>query len=284
VLKELGDRLIPARLRRRLRPEQRLLIVSSGSLHGLPWAALQVEERWLVEQVTPQLLPGLLAWQKLIRRSVQGNDALLVGVSAFGARAPALAGVQATLARIEGLWPGRVTRLEEAAASVSALFERAAQGGLRRYGLIQFATHGQLVANNGLFAHLKLADDDLLYDDILRLQLAGALVVLGACEGATSEVLPGEEILSLSRAFLSAGARDVIASEWQLYDKTAPFLFELLYRGLVAGLDAPTALAHTQRAWLRRETGDSELDLIARMPLVWASLCALGAGSSAQGE
>lgn len=78
---------------------------------------------------------------------------------------------------------------------------------MRRYGLIHVATHGQLVTTSGLFAHLKLADDDLRYDDIVHIGLAGALVVLAACEGAAAEVLPGEEVLSLSRAFLAAGAR-----------------------------------------------------------------------------
>ncbi|NTU84708.1 MAG: CHAT domain-containing protein, partial [Chloroflexales bacterium] len=280
VLDELGARLLPAQALARLQPGHRLLIIAGGPLNGLPWAALRAGGRWLVEQATPQLLPGLLIWQKLLGHRPQGSAALLIGVSAFGARAPELQGVRATLELVEQRWPGRVARLEDGQARVGALRDLAARGELRSYALLHVATHGQLVATSGLLAHLKLADDDLRYDEIARLNLAGPLVVLAACEGAAGEVLPGEEILSLSRAFLAAGARDVIASEWQLYDKAAPLFLALLYDGLAAGLDAPSALAGAQRAWLRRPAEASELGRLAGAPLIWASMSALGAGTA----
>ena len=279
TLAALGERLIPAQVSGRLHPEQRLLIVASGTLHSLPWAGLRVGGRWLVEQTTPQLLPGLLNWQALSRRQAPGDDALLIGVSQFGERAEALAGVQPTLNSVAARWPGQVTRLEEAAASVEALLDQAGRGELQRYGLIHFATHGRLAPASGLLAELKLADGDLRYDDIVQLGLGGALVVLAACEGAAAEVLPGEELLSLSWAFLAGGARDVIASLWQLYDATAPQLLDLLYEQLSAGHAAPSALALAQRAWLVRY----ELDALASTPLVWASLSTLGAGTAREG-
>jgi CHAT domain-containing protein len=89
-------------------------------------------------------------------------------------------------------------------------------------------------------------------------------------------------VLSLSRAFLAAGARDVIASTWQLYDAAAPQFLDLLYTHLAAGADAPTALATTQRAWLVRTTGDHELDALFSAPLAWAGMSALGAGVAAE--
>lgn len=278
TLTALGERLLPHRIRPQLRPEHRLLIVASGALHGLPWGALRLHGRWLVEQATVHLLPGLLIWQSLLARQPGGSEALLLGVSEFNGRATPLAGVPLTLEHVAARWPGPVERLEERAASVAELLGRAERGKLRRYGLLHFATHGQQMAASGLFAHLKLADADLHYDDVLRLNLEGALVVLAACEGAAAEVLPGEEVLSLSRAFLSAGARDVIASTWPLYDKTAPALLDLLYRELAAGRAAPEALALAQRAWLARHGDADEQATLFAAPLVWAGLNALGAG------
>jgi CHAT domain-containing protein len=99
--------------------------------------------------------------------------------------------------------------------------------------------------------------------------------VLVACEGALGETLPGEELLSLNRALLAAGARDVIASLWQLYDLMVLPILERLYTALAVGLDAPTALAHAQRECIRLGE-ESPQDLAT--PLVWASLCAIGAG------
>ncbi|MEI7769078.1 MAG: CHAT domain-containing protein, partial [Chloroflexales bacterium] len=83
--------------------------------------------------------------------------------------------------------------------------------------------------------------------------------------------------VSLSRALLAAGARDVIASQWQLYDLLVLPLLDPLYATLAAGADAPTALAEAQRACIAaRQQGDEKLPLAS--PLVWVSLCALGAG------
>lgn len=279
ILHDLGDRLIPARLRERLRPESRLLIVPGGPLHGLPWAALRPGGRWLVEQAIPQLLPGLLSWQQLATRRPAGSDGLLIGVSRFGGRASDLRGVQATLDLVEERWPGAVVRLEEAQVQAAALLDRALSGDMQRYGLLHICTHGKLNTTSGLLAHLKLADRDLYYDEITQLGLRGALVMLAACEGAAGEQLRGEEILSLSRAFLIAGARDVIASEWQLHDNAAPRFLALLYEELAAGLDAPTALAQAQRRWLRLPVDATALGALAGAPYLWSGLTALGAGT-----
>lgn len=281
TLTALSDRLIPKRARERLTSDHRLLIVASGPLHGLPWAAMPVGGDWLVNRATPQLLPGLRIWQQLMQRRPGGGGALLVGVSEFGPHADALDNVPAMLDIVEARWPGPTVRLEQAAASVEDLLDRARRGELRSYGLLHFATHGELAAMSGLYAHLKLADGQLSYDEVMRLGIDGALVVLAACDGAAAEVLPGEELLSLSRAFLAAGARDVIASAWELYDAaTTPFL-DLLYARLADGSDPALALASAQREWLARYSGIDNHDLTFAAPLAWAGLRAIGAGALA---
>lgn len=278
VFAELGERLIPAPVRGRLRPGHRLLIVAGGELHHVPWAALRLGPRWLVELATIQLVPGLRLWSRLAARPAPGADALVLGVRQSSTPARPLDRALASLDLVESLWPARVERWEEGAASRQNLLDRAAGGRLARLRLLHLACHGQLVADRGLFAHLKLADGDLFYEDVLCLDLAGALVVLAACEGASSEVLPGEEVLSLSRAFLAAGARDVVASLWQLYDSTVMELLQPFYRALTEGADAPSALAQAQRALIMRVDAREPTERVLALPLVWASLCVIGAG------
>jgi CHAT domain-containing protein/tetratricopeptide (TPR) repeat protein len=279
VLTNLGDTLVPPVVQSRLHPDHRLVIVAGGELHNVPWATVRPGSRWLVEQCTPQVIPGLAMWQQLLRRTPMGDATLLIGVSQFATRAPALRGVRATL-DVAARWSaGAITRREDAAATVQFLRESARNGALHQYRVIQFATHGQLMSGSGILAHLKLADDDLYYDTITRLDLRGALVILSTCEGAASEILPGDELLGLSQAFITAGARDIIASGWQLYDRTTALLFDRFYHELAAGYDPPTALARMQRIWLTQGTGDSQLDTVAKTPFVWGGLCALGAGA-----
>ncbi len=141
-----------------------------------------------------------------------------------------------------------VTRLESAQATRQALNALAASGELRQYQLIHIASHAQLSAAHGLLGHIKLADDDLLVDEVLRLGLGGALVVLAACEGAAGEVLPGDEVLGIGRALLAAGAATVVASLWPIYDLAVPHMLDDFYDRLVGGDDAALALAYAQRA------------------------------------
>ena len=275
-LTALGERLIPSEVRARLHPEHRLLIVPGGPLHSLPWAALRVDDHWLVERAVIQLLPSLQIWPELARRAPAGSDALLIGVSQFEERAAALPSAIPSLDLVQRHWPGAVTRMEEQEVTRGGLRAVAEAGDLQRYGLVHLATHGQLVAGRGLLAHLKLADEDLLVDEVADLRLDCALVVLAACEGAMGETLPGEELLSLNRALLVAGARDVIASLWQLYDLMVLPLLGPLYAALAAGMDAPTALAQAQRACIA--IGLQGEDYQIASPIIWASLCVLGAG------
>ncbi|MBX0329905.1 CHAT domain-containing protein [Oscillochloris sp. ZM17-4] len=276
-LATLGERLIPPAVRARLNSTHRLLIVPGGPLHSLPWAALRVDDHWLVERAVIQLLPSLQSWPELARRTPAGGDALLIGVSQFAGRAAALPSAIPSLDLVQRHWPKAVRRMEDGTITRAQLRTAAETGDLQRYGLIHMATHGQQVAGRGLLAHLKLANDDLLVDEVADLRLGGALVVLVACEGAVGETLPGEELLSLSRALLAAGASDVIASLWHLYDLMVLPLLEPLYAALAAGMDAPTALAEAQRACIAAGR-EGEGNLLA-WPIVWASLCALGAGA-----
>ena len=117
----------------------------------------------------------------------------------------------------------------------------------------------------------------MLLTEISRLDLAGALVILSACDGAAADVLPGEEVLSLTWAFLAGGAGGVIASLWPLSDQVAPVCMERLYEQLGDGRDAALALAHAQRALIRGEGVDGPCG-----PQVWAALQLVG-GPAARG-
>lgn len=249
-LGQLTKRLLPAPVRARLHAGHRLLIIPAGPLHMLPWPALRLTRGWLAEHALIQVLPSLAIGQALAgRRPNPAAAVLFVGCKSFGDRAAPLPSVDNEQAAVARAWPA-LTALRDEQASRGALIERSRQGELRSYGIIHIASHAQLAPARGVAAHLKLADGDMLLADLAGLDLDGSLVLLSACDGAAADVLPGEEVLSLSWAFLAAGARAVLASLWPVDDQSVVAMIEQFYIALRQHNDLAQALAQAQRARL----------------------------------
>ena len=84
--------------------------------------------------------------------------------------------------------------------------------------------------------------------EITRLQVRSGLVVLSGCSSGEADVLPGSGLMGLTRAWLAAGARAVVASHWPTPDDRDG-LFVNFYRHLRTTPEAGPSLA-LQRAQL----------------------------------
>ena len=58
------------------------------------------------------------------------------------------------------------------------------------------------------------------------------IVILSACETGLGRTLKGDEVQSLSRAFIYAGAGGVVSSLWKVDDKATCELMNIFYREL----------------------------------------------------
>jgi len=124
----------------------------------------------------------------------------------------------------------------------------------KRY--LHLATHGLVDQRGGdLFAALALTppaggvatgDDDGLLElsEIYDLRLDSDLAVLSACRTNVGLSIAGEGIFSLSRGFLVAGARRVIASQWSVDDASTAVLVGELFRALAAAERAGTGVGY----------------------------------------
>jgi CHAT domain-containing protein len=118
----------------------------------------------------------------------------------------------------------------------------ATSGQLSRYRIIHFATHGLLNSEHpelsGLVLSLvdangKTQDGFLRMDEIFNLQLPADLVVLSACQTALGKEIKGEGLVGLTRGFMYAGAKRVVASLWQVDDQATAQLMQYFYRGML---------------------------------------------------
>ncbi|HEV2492817.1 MAG TPA: CHAT domain-containing tetratricopeptide repeat protein [Terriglobia bacterium] len=129
-----------------------------------------------------------------------------------------------------------------------------------RYRIIHLAGHGFFDKVNPIFSGVELepdAKDDgrLEVHEILRLRLKARLVTLSACEtalgsGYFSEFPAGDDFVGLTRAFLSAGSSAVLASLWQVNDRSTMEFMQGFYREMEKSGDA-AALRNAQLAMLR---------------------------------
>ncbi len=72
----------------------------------------------------------------------------------------------------------------------------------------------------------------LTISEIFNLKINARLVILSACVTGTGELIRGEGINSLARAFLGAGAQCVIATLWQVRDDVCLFFMTHFYEEL----------------------------------------------------
>jgi CHAT domain-containing protein len=142
--------------------------------------------------------------------------------------------------------------LDFEASRTAALDERMAS-----YRIVHFATHGLLNATRPELSGIVLSLVDregrpqngfLTSLDTFNLRLDADLVVLSGCRTALGKDVRSEGVVGLTRGFLYAGARGVLASLWPVDDAPTAELMRAFYAGLLGPrrLAPPAALREAQ--------------------------------------
>ena len=92
----------------------------------------------------------------------------------------------------------------------------------------------------------------LVADRITALKLDARLAVLSSCATASGRILSGEGVQGLCTAFLSAGVPAVLATLWEVEDRTTARFMDRFYAGLSSGSHAAKALGLTRASLYRR--------------------------------
>jgi CHAT domain-containing protein len=192
---------------------------------------------------------------------------------------------------------GRLLHAPEEVSSIAKLFrphsemllgddatESIFKKNANRYRVLHLATHGYFNKLNPLLSGLQLEPDEtndglLEVHEILELKLKTDLVTLSACEtglgsGFFTEIPAGDDFVGMTRAFLQAGSATVLATLWEVDDRSTVDLMNSFYRNLEANgvaADKAAALANAQR------TLHASADY--KHPYYWAPFVLVGAAS-----
>jgi CHAT domain-containing protein len=134
---------------------------------------------------------------------------------------------------------------------------------LSKFRFVHFATHGLLNSQHPELSGVVLSlvdergrpeDGFLRMHEIFNLKLNADLVVLSGCRTALGKQIRGEGLIGLTRGFMHAGAKSVMASLWNVDDQATANLMKLFYeRMLKDGLSPAAALRAAQVAMWKRE-------------------------------
>jgi CHAT domain-containing protein len=261
-------------------PQVRHLIVLAASrMAGAPVEAL-VPERLTVSYAPSGSTFARLHGDRPEKTSDGAGARTFLGVADpdFGAAYPPLAATRTEVHAVTRLFT-RAEFLLGTGARESTLDRMAADGRLREFRYVHFATHGRLDDERPLASALVLAqepgsDGRLTAEHVLRnWRLDADLVTLSACETALGKYSLGEGFLGFSQALLLAGARGTLLSLWPVDDRATALLMTRFYENMLGTPDKtvkalPTkaeALAEAKR-WLRDLTAGEVERLTADLP------------------
>lgn len=229
-LNKLYEELL-APLRSRLKQEQ-LVIVPHELLHYVPFHALFDGERYLIDSYATSYAPSGSIYLQSRRKSVnRSGPSLILGVP--DRHTPS---IYEELQAVAEVVP-QAKLLLGSNASKSALIEN---GPHSRF--IHIAAHGFFRRDNPMFSGIRLGDSFLTLYDLYDLKLPAELITLSGCSTGLSVIAAGDELIGLSRGLLSAGARRLLLTLWDVNDSSAAQLMKAFYRRVASHPDLAWAL------------------------------------------
>jgi CHAT domain-containing protein len=265
---------------------ERLVVVPDGPLHLLPFALLRRGDSGSTEALGNPYLVELLPVHQVasasalaaLRDASRHRDGA-ARLEAFGDVRPGGAGAGSARRRdgaLDGLPALPATRHEVRAIveawgpdAIGHVRDGASEERVYTLGpetrYLHFATHGILDERLPLESAILLSrsrtrneeggsgEDGVLHarEVLERVRVDAELVTLSACDTGLGAESRGEGLLGLTRAFQSAGARSVVASLWQVRDRSTAALMVRFYEHLRDGMPKDEALRQAQLGMLR---------------------------------
>jgi CHAT domain-containing protein len=225
--------------------KHQVLIVAHGALHYLPFNALHDGREYLIDRYRLRLLPSASVMPYLRAVRPTSTRALLAfGNPDLGDPRLDLKHAQTEAQAVTKVLPGSRALIRREASETA--FKRQGAG----FSYLHFASHGQFNADAPLNSSLLLArdrdnDGSLTVGELYSMRLNADLVTLSACETGLGKIANGDDVVGLTRGFLYAGSRSIVASLWKVDDEATAYLMTRFY-GALKGTSKREALRLAQ--------------------------------------
>ncbi len=260
-------------IRSHLTQIERLVIIPDDELHYLPFEALQDENNfYLLQKFSVQyLFSTSLINSKEPHNTATGflSFAPFADKSYIDSTGEKLNQLPASSVEINAI--NGQNYFNEKATKQAFLKEA------NHYSTLHLATHASVDNINpdkSFIAFSPINADFKLYaKEIYNLRLDSTdLVILSACETGAGQLVKGEGLMSLSRAFAYAGCKNIITSLWKAEDIATAYISTQLHLYLSKGFTKDRALQNAKLDFLKNEDINPQL----KTPNFWAHLIFIG--------
>lgn len=146
------------------------------------------------------------------------------------------------------------------------------------YKILHLALHGEVNHKKPIQSRLQFLpsqsdsteDGNLYVFELYSMKLGAQLAVLSACDTGSGEIVSGEGIMSIGRAFKYAGVNSLLVSRSEISDPITPIIMKSFYSHLLEGKNKAEALRLAKLEFL--ESSDN----IFSNPFYWANFFILG--------
>ncbi|MEM6642277.1 MAG: CHAT domain-containing tetratricopeptide repeat protein [Bacteroidota bacterium] len=143
---------------------------------------------------------------------------------------------------------------------------------LQEYQMLHLSTHAIVNPSNPQFSEILFSNNERVYSyELLKRPINSDLVVLSACNTGYGKFYEGEGVISISHAFMTAGAKSIVMTQWKIPDETTPEIMLEFYRNLKKGQRKSEALRNAKLNYLERQE-----DPLKRHPTYWAGFVLIG--------
>lgn len=246
---------------------QTLVFVPDGALQTVPLAALQDGEKFLIEDFSVAVTPGLTLTAP--RSAVRNRGQVLIaGLSQAVRGFPPLDYVPIELENLRVLYPGEELFDK---SFLDETLEKEFEDG--QYSIVHIASHGQFEHDcNKTF--ILTYDGKLTMDDLERLISPSQfrrepveLLTLSACQTAAGD---DRAALGLAGVAVKAGARSALATLWFVNDQASATLMTEFYTQLASA--PPISKARALQLAQQKMLGDRRY----HHPCYWAPYLLIG--------
>ena len=212
---------------------ERVTFIPDAFLHDLPFALFRDDEgTYLFEKCTLITVPSVATLVRIEDLSKANkfcrklNDICMVANSELNQ--------EFGLSELEGVKEERtvVARFFETTSELDPIVEEVKKN-MSESGHIHVSCHGladEKENEHSVFEGALVMTDKLLYtENIVDLPLNAELAFLSACSSGKGKVYR-EGTVGLPFAFLAGGVSSVIATRWQIFDKSTPKIVEEFYK------------------------------------------------------